>query len=132
MALASQEQETGNYQKAHEILFQSYQNIKQVNFPIPMELEKRLEILHSYVLAVKRVSKMDEKMDTAFLFDKVCKNILQFPANPAVILTTAVVKAMKANLKSLAYNWAIVVFRPEYKNNVNFHEIRFRKNMSIE
>ena len=83
-----------------------------------MELEKKLSILHSYVLAVKRVSKMEEHLDTAFLYDKVCKNILQFPVNPTAILTTAVIKAMKAELKSLAYNWAIVVFRPEYKNSV--------------
>ena len=83
-----------------------------------MELEKKLSILHSYVLAVKRVSKMEEHLDTAFLYDKVCKNILQFPVNPTAILTTAVIKAMKAELKSLAYNWVIVVFRPEYKNSV--------------
>lgn len=55
---------------------------------------------------------MEEHADTAFLYDKVCKNILQFPVNPTAILTTAVVRAMKADLKALAYNWAIVVFRP--------------------
>lgn len=66
---------------------------------------------------------MDEHLDTALLYDKVCKNILQFPVNPAAILTTAVVRAMKADLKSLAYNWAIVVFRPEYKNNVSYKVI---------
>ena len=118
VTIASQEQENGNYKNAHEILFQSYQDIKKANVPIPMELEKKLSILHSYVLAVKRVSKMEEHLDTAFLYDKVCKNILQFPVNPTAILTTAVIKAMKAELKSLAYNWAIVVFRPEYKNSV--------------
>lgn len=97
-----------------------------------MELEKKLEILHAYVLAVRRVSKMDEHVDTAFLYDKVCKNILQFPVNPTAILTTAVVKAMKADLKSLAYNWAIVVFRPEYKSSViSVLIFRSRKNMWI-
>lgn len=55
---------------------------------------------------------MDEKIDAAFLYDKVCKNILQFPVNPTAILTTAVIRAMKAELKALAYNWAIVVCRP--------------------
>lgn len=38
--------------------------------------------------------------------------------NPTAILTTAVVRAMKADLKALAYNWAIVVCRPEYKASV--------------
>lgn len=55
---------------------------------------------------------MDEHIDTALLYDKVCKNILQFPVNPTAILTTAVIRAMKADLKALAYNWAIVAFRP--------------------
>ena len=118
VTIASQEQEGGNYKNAHETLFQSYQDIKKANVPIPMELEKKLSILHSYVLAVKRVSKMDEHIDTALLYDKVCKNILQFPVNPTAILTTAVIRAMKADLKALAYNWAIVVFRPEYKASV--------------
>ena len=58
VTIASQEQENGNYKNAHEILFQSYQDIKKANVPIPMELEKKLSILHCYVLAVKRVSKM--------------------------------------------------------------------------
>ena len=62
---------------------------------------------------------MEENADTAFLYDKVCKNILQFPGNPTAILTSAVVRAMKADLKALAYNWSIVVFRPEYKSNVH-------------
>lgn len=61
---------------------------------------------------------MDEHIDTAFLYDKVCKNILQFPVNPTAILTTAVIRAMKADLKALAYNWAIVVCRQEYKASI--------------
>lgn len=61
---------------------------------------------------------MEENSDAAFLYDKVCKNILQFPVNPTAILTTAVIRAMKADLKALAYNWAIVVCRPEYKASI--------------
>lgn len=55
---------------------------------------------------------MEEPIDTALLYDKVCKNILQFPSNATAILTTAVFKAMKADIKAIAYNWAIVVCRP--------------------
>ena len=51
-------------------------------------------------------------MDTALLLDKVAKNILQFPVHASNILTTIVMKAMRADLKGLAYNWAIVVVRP--------------------
>ena len=86
--------------------------------PIPLELEKKISILHSYIIAIKRVAKMDEHVDTALLLNKVSKNIIQFPAHAANILTTTIVKAMRADLKGLAYTWAIVVFRPEYKSGV--------------
>jgi WD repeat-containing protein 19 len=79
---------------------------------VPLELEKKLSILHSYIIAVKRVAKMDLHADTALLLNKVSKNIIQFPAHAANILTTTVVKCMRAEMKGLAYNWAIIVFRP--------------------
>lgn len=74
---------------------------------------------------------MDQHQDTALLLNKVSKNIIQFPAHAGNILTTTVVKAMRADLKGLAYTWAIVVFRPEYKSQVNVLLDRFLKNMSI-
>ena len=118
VTIASQEQQNGNYKGAHDILFQSYQDIKKANVPIPLQLEKKLSILHSYIIAIKRVSKTEQHTDTALLLNKVSKNIMQFPAHAANILTTTVVKAMRAELKGLAYTWAIVVFRPEYKSQV--------------
>ena len=36
VTIASQEQESGNYPNAHEILFQSYQDIKKANVAVPM------------------------------------------------------------------------------------------------
>jgi hypothetical protein len=55
---------------------------------------------------------MDNHVDTALLLNKVSKNIIQFPAHASSILTNTVVKSMRADLKGLAYSWAIVVFRP--------------------
>jgi WD repeat-containing protein 19 len=72
---------------------------------------------------------MDQHIDTALLLNKVAKNIIQFPAHASSILTTTVVKSMRAELKGLAYTWAIVVFRPEYKDQVIFFSFRFLKNM---
>jgi hypothetical protein len=50
---------------------------------------------------------MDLHADTALLLNKVSKNIIQFPAHALSILTTTVIKAMRADLKGLAYKWAI-------------------------
>jgi len=55
---------------------------------------------------------MDQHTDTALLLNKVAKNIIQFPAHAGSILTTTVIKAMRAELKGLAYTWSIVLFRP--------------------
>lgn len=55
---------------------------------------------------------------------------MQFPAHAGNILTTTVVKAMRADLKGLAYAWAIVVFRPEYKSQVLFVVARSLRNTS--
>lgn len=68
--------------------------------------------MHSYIIAIKRVAKMDQHTDTALLLNKVAKNIIQFPAHAGSILTTTVIKAMRAELKGLAYTWSIVLFRP--------------------
>jgi len=61
---------------------------------------------------------MDNHIDTALLLDKVAKNISQFPVHASNILTTIVMKAMRAEIKGLAYKWAIVVVRPEYKEGI--------------
>jgi WD repeat-containing protein 19 len=61
---------------------------------------------------------MDLHSDTALLLNKVSKNIIQFPAHAASILTTTVIKCMRADMKALAYNWALIAFRPEYKDQV--------------
>jgi WD repeat-containing protein 19 len=34
------------------------------------------------------------------------------------ILTTTVIEATKANLKEIAYNWACVLVRPEYRQQI--------------
>lgn len=93
-------------------MVQSYQDIKKANVPIPLELEKKLSILHSYVIVNSIVSKLDQPVDTALLWNKISKNILQFPKHASNILTKCVYAAMRADLKGLAYSWAIVVFRP--------------------
>jgi len=73
--------------------------------------------MHSYLL-VKRVNKIDEE-NAAWLLHRVCKNISQFQQHAVTILTSAVIGAMKANLKAIAYQWSVILVRPEYRNNIN-------------
>lgn len=77
------------------------------------------------------VSKLDQPIETALLWNKISKNILQFPKSAGNILTKCVYASMRADLKGLAYSWAIVAFRPEYKNQVFSYLYRFLKKQWI-
>ena len=118
VTIASQEQENGGYKNAHEILFQTFQDIKKANTPIPLELQMKLLILHSYVLVVKRIIKIEEHQDAAFLLNRVVKNLSQFPTNAVNILTTAVVESMRSELKGLAYSFAVNLVKAEYREQI--------------
>lgn len=58
---------------------------------MPLELQMKLLILHSYVLVIKRIMPMQLHQDAAFLLNRVVKNLSQFPTHAVNILTTAVV-----------------------------------------
>ena len=49
---------------------------------------------------------------------RVAQNISQFPTNMVNILTSTVAECTKANLKQGAFNWACVLIRPEYRNQI--------------
>lgn len=115
VTIAAEDQEAGRYKKAHTLLFETFQDIRKSGLQVPAELERKLLILHSYTLVVKTVIKLGEHEDAAFLLQRVCNNISQFPKNTVKILTTAFVEAQRANLKGLAYEYAVVLMRSENK-----------------
>jgi hypothetical protein len=102
-------------------------SIKKANTPIPLELQMKLLILHSYVLVVKRIIKIEEHQDAAFLLNRVVKNLSQFPTNAVNILTTAVVESMRSELKGLAYGFAVNLVKAEYREQVHSISFRFPK-----
>lgn len=110
--IASQEQELGNYKYAHEILLDTFKDIRSSNMRIPFELSQRLLYIHSYQLA-KRLVKMNDHLGAARLLIRVCQNISQFPNNMVNIMTTTIGECSQANLKQQAYNWSCVLIRPE-------------------
>lgn len=59
-------------------------------------------IIHSYII-VKRVIKINEHGDASLLLNRVCRNIKQFPVHNVNILTSAVIEAIRANLKYIAF-----------------------------
>lgn len=48
--IARQEQQSGNYRDAHDVLFGMHQDLLKENIKIPFEVKQNLMILHSYIL----------------------------------------------------------------------------------
>eukprot|EP01116_Phalansterium_solitarium_P013666 TRINITY_DN3106_c0_g1_i10.p2 TRINITY_DN3106_c0_g1~~TRINITY_DN3106_c0_g1_i10.p2 ORF type:complete len:1339 (+),score=616.68 TRINITY_DN3106_c0_g1_i10:197-4213(+) len=116
--IARQEQELGNYKIAHGILFDTYKDLEMRRIKIPNELKQNLMLLHSYVLA-KILMKQKDHMGGARMLTRVAKNISKFPSHIVGILTSTVVECHRAGLKSSAHNFASILVRPEYRNQID-------------
>lgn len=57
--IAQQEQELGNYKYAHDFLLDTFKEIRQSNTKIPFDLNQRLMLIHSFILAKKLVKSND-------------------------------------------------------------------------
>jgi WD repeat-containing protein 19 len=100
--IAQKEQEFGNYKYAHEIMLDTYKDIREGGQRLPYELITRLVYLHSYALAKKKV-KMGDHLAAARLLSRVCENISQFPQNMTNIMTTTIGECSQSGLKQEAY-----------------------------
>jgi WD repeat-containing protein 19 len=115
--IAQQEQEMGNYKVAHSILFETQQELAQHRVPAPRELHRQLLLLHSYVLTKRLEARKDHKGAARMLL-RVAKNISKFPAHVVPILTSTVVECQRAGLKQSCYEYACVLMRPEYRDQI--------------
>jgi WD repeat-containing protein 19 len=89
ITIANQEQELGNYKYAHDILFETYKDIRQNKLHIPFDLNQKLMILHSYIVG-RRLIKAKDHLGGALMLRRVAKNISQFPTHMINILTSTV------------------------------------------
>lgn len=69
--IAQKEQEFGNYKYAHEIMLDTFKDIKNGGQRIPHDLNQRLVMLHSYSLSKRRI-KMGDHLGAARLLVRVC------------------------------------------------------------
>ena len=110
--ISQQEQEIGNYKYAHEILLDTFKDIRGSNNRIPFDLYNKLMLLHSYQLA-KRLVKLGNHLGAARLLIRVCNNISLFPQNMTNVMTSCIGECSQSGLKRQAYHWACVLIRPE-------------------
>mmetsp|Transcript_4919 Transcript_4919/g.9502 ORF Transcript_4919/g.9502 Transcript_4919/m.9502 type:complete len:1390 (-) Transcript_4919:208-4377(-) len=116
--IAAQEQKDGNYQVAHNMLFETYQDLDAQKIDIPQELSKNLLLLHSYTL-VKRLVKVKDHQSAARMLIRVAKSISKFPNHIVQILTSTVIECQRAGLKKSSFEYASMLMRAEYRNSVD-------------
>ena len=78
LIIAKQQQDQGNYKNVHDLLFSTFRDMQTQNLPIPLDLYKKLVLLHSYVI-VKRIAKSGDHLNAAHMLLRVATRISEFP-----------------------------------------------------
>jgi hypothetical protein len=76
-----------------------------------------LAVLHSYSLVKPHVA-ADDHMGAARLLKRVCAHISRFELHAARIMTSAVMECMRAGLPESAFEIAVALLQPEYKDGL--------------
>lgn len=138
--IANEEQINGNYRNAHDVLFSMYQELKRNKIAIPLEMQDNLRLLHSYILVRLHVKRGDHLLGARMLI-RVANNISKFPSRKNLlknhfyskknlkkysfvtdivpILTSTVIECHRAGLRMAAFNFAAMLMRPEYRNQID-------------
>ncbi|XP_063240827.1 WD repeat-containing protein 19 [Bacillus rossius redtenbacheri] len=112
--IANEEQISGSYRNAHDMLFAMYQELRRHGIKVPAEMRAGLTLLHSYILVRLHVRR-GEHLKGARMLVRVADSISSFPAHVVPILTSAVIECSRAGLKSAAFKYAAVLMRPEHR-----------------
>ncbi|XP_055372379.1 WD repeat-containing protein 19 [Condylostylus longicornis] len=118
VVIANQEQISGNYRSAHDLLFSMYQELRRNNLSIASDMRHNLILLHRYTLVRIHV-RLGNHLLASKLLVQVAANISQFPAHIVPILTSTVIECHRAGLKKSAFTYASMLMRPEYRNQID-------------
>ncbi|GMH41872.1 hypothetical protein BSKO_09782 [Bryopsis sp. KO-2023] len=117
LELAAFEQVHGNYRQAHSQLFTTSQRLLSLGQQLPLELNRALTLLHSYVI-VRSQTNLQNHMTGARLLIRVAQNVSKFPAHTVNILVSTVIECHRAGLKETAFEYASMLMRPEYRQQI--------------
>ncbi|XP_063720528.1 WD repeat-containing protein 19-like isoform X2 [Symsagittifera roscoffensis] len=116
--IAREEQNSGNYRIAHDVLFGMFADLKDNSIKIPQEMATNLMLLHSYLLVRVHVKKGDH-LKAANLLVRVANNISKFPSHVIQILTSTVVECHRSGMRGSAFDYASMLMRQEYRQNID-------------
>ncbi|OQR75032.1 WD repeat-containing protein 19-like [Tropilaelaps mercedesae] len=126
VVIAEEEQDSGNYKLAHDILMSMHKQLVDNEVTPPLELMNSLHMLHSYVLAKVHVKRADH-IRAARLLMRISDNLKRFPSHDVKILTSTVIECQRAGLKGSAYHYATILLRSEYRDQI---EPKYRDKMA--
>jgi hypothetical protein len=117
VAIAAEEQRQGSYPTAHTLLFDTQLQLARAGVRAPVELDRALLTLHSYLI-VKRWVKRGDHATAAQLLARVARGISAFPLHTVPILTSTVIECQRAGYKRTSSEFAAQLARPEYRQQV--------------
>lgn len=118
LIIANGELENSNFKSAHKFLFDTINTIESSNEKVPMELNQKFALIHSYII-VRNVIKNNDHITAARIMIRICKNISMFNSVASNVLTTTIVECTKAKFKAEAFKWAMIAIKPEYKDGLS-------------
>ena len=65
---------------------------------------------------MRTLVKLEDHVGAARMLARVAANISKFPLHVVPILTSTVIECQRAGLKATAFEYAVVLMRPEYKS----------------
>lgn len=125
--LAGFEQGEGNYRVAHDKLFTTVKKLEELGAKPTLELTRALMLLHSYTL-VKSLIAINDHTCAARMLVRVARSISKFPKHIVPILTSTVIECHRAGLKKTAFEYASMLMRPEYRDQV---AIKYKKKIEL-
>lgn len=91
-----------------------FKGLKERNLPVSNELNHRLSVLHSYVLAKKYIIRK-QHMKAARNLLRVANNLTMFEKDIVNILTTVVIECAEVGLNKSASQYALVLMNEKHK-----------------
>lgn len=117
LIIARQEQDLGNYSLAHSVIVETIRSLEDANIKVSLQIRQMFILLHSYML-VKIQVKHGNHLGAARLLLRVSQSISKFPQHIVQILTSTVIECQRGGLKASAYENAVLLMRPEYRQNI--------------
>lgn len=118
LVIARQEQDLGNFPAAHAVLVETIRQLEDKDMKVPLLMRQSFVLLHSYEL-IKGLVRAKDHLAAARLLLRVASNVSKFPSRVVQILTATVIECSQAGLKASAYEYAVVLVRPEYRASLD-------------